>query len=735
MKKIYKSIFMAFVFMSIMPLQGMFPSLKKSVQQKSSIGTRSFSSKSSPVVANITKQRLSRVRATASSTSRIDILRAQVMGFLREQYARLWKKEPPIVMPKKLSVPVNIVEIDKSDGQIESEEILAKLEEPNPWNNLFEKRIKNFLEKNSVNDIGNVFDRLIATEQGFEILNEMSTNDGSFAVKLLPLVEKKFDHIKDDYFIKNIIVRIPADRFVLQTDSLKEKFLNRASLPFIVMSGVETVAKLLPNNSAKCLKALINMHEKWLAENKDIGSDLRSGYRKLGEFLKNSAVEKLAHITVGNVKELVSDEDVWKTELGTQLIRQLVSDNSQFKDLLVNYLINNKYLWRNSTGFDLMKQHAAEDSTFRDSLVDSIKGEKDVYVQQLTFLILLEVLEGSPFLELVLGIDGRYSQTPSYRHLKKYYHYLKDWDNNIESILNPVFTNMIQELMRNEKELIDNGFEVVYHGRNFEYHFLSYIYKKLYSYKSGEDLKDFIFTHLDDPVLGKVSEFFLKSEQEARERLLAQGNLLPTSGENTLESFLGKGSPILFLSKYAFGNLTVPGCNSMYLMLQNKNWGEITITTQEVFSMFGYKDIYDKYEKELSRLKSEHKSLSKHGELLQIAIPKNDVDKYIYHTKIGVHGPREKFAIPGIGETDDTKVIVDDVDKNPVDPIEFALVNTRDTKRTKVSSHTLVRPIAMEIFEEKLSRLFDEILPDCQKKDEQEKQKAIEWEKAQLASE
>jgi len=651
--------------------------------------------------------------------------------------------------------PKAISQARKPEARIESEEILAKLKEPNPWNysegsmqsvydaikSPLAQQIKSFLEKNNGDDIENIVFYLIHVDEGFEILREMSTENSSFAVKLLPLIEKNFDQIDDDHFIKSIILKMPHDQFVVQTDSLKEKFLKKISLFFMVGLGIETVSKLLPADTIRCLKILINMYEKYVYQERTIDQNLRSNYRKLGEFLKNTAMEKIAHVAKGDVKELVSDEYIWETQLGSEVIRRLASDNSLFKDFIMNYLINNKHLWKTDIVFDLMKQRALEDPFFKNILVDFVKVEKNFFLRQLIFKLLLEVLDGAKFLELVLGIDARYAQTPSYRHLERYYHYFKDWGSDIELIVNPLFTTMLQNVVRNEKELIDNGYEVVYHGRSFEYNFLSYIYKRLYSYKSGEDFKDFIFTHLDDPVLGKVSEEFFKSEQKTRERLLAQGNILPTSGERSLESFLGKGSPILFLSKYIFGNMTATGCNSMYLMLENANWGEITITTQEIFSMFGYKDIYDKYEKELSNLKREHKSLSKHGELLQIAIPKDDVDKCVYHTQLGVHGPKKKFIIPGVEETDDIKTILEYVDKNPVDPIEFALINTRDMygglnpKRIKVFSHTLINQVLREAFEEKANRLWDEILQDCRKQDEQEKQKAIEWEKAQLASE
>jgi len=258
MKKMRNIALVVIVFLYIASIQGMFPRVRQGVQQKSPVGARKISRKITPTTTNITKRRTPAGQSTSASwaASTMVSLKAQVARFLQEQYARLWKKEPAIVVPRELSVPVvqqvkrpkAISQARKPEARIESEEILAKLKEPNPWNysegsmqsvydaikSPLAQQIKSFLEKNNGDDIENIVFYLIHVDEGFEILREMSTENSSFAVKLLPLIEKNFDQIDDDHFIKSIILKMPHDQLVVQTDSLKEKFLKKISLFFIL---------------------------------------------------------------------------------------------------------------------------------------------------------------------------------------------------------------------------------------------------------------------------------------------------------------------------------------------------------------------------------------------------------------------------------------------------------------------------------------------------------------------
>src|SRR5438105_5143749 len=190
-------------------------------------------------------------------------------------------------------------------------------------------------------------------------------------------------------------------------------------------------------------------------------------------------------------------------------------------------------------------------------MIESMKAEKDPYLQSLIWDVLTDVFRGQNFLEKVLDIDKSYTQTPSYRHLEQYYRGLKNLGDvekyyqgisspfHAEIIFSPIFINMVKNIMREEKKLIDAGYDVYYHATRSEYGLLSDLYTIFYSYKSGKDLKNFRFIHLDDPILGKISEKFFKSEEATRQRLLSDEN--KASAEVRQDKFLGRGQNTLFL--------------------------------------------------------------------------------------------------------------------------------------------------------------------------------------------
>ena len=145
--------------------------------------------------------------------------------------------------------------------------------------------------------------------------------------------------------------------------------------------------------------------------------------------------------------------------------------------------------------------------------------------------------------------------------------------------------------------------------------------------------------------------------------------------------------------------------------------GEIAFTTEEIFNMFGLNDAYQAFADELKQLQEEHDNLSKYGEMLQVAIPKDNVDKSVYYTTSG--GPKKEFISTGDGEkvtTTDIKTILADLDKNPQDIAEFVLVETRDKlgglnpeSGIKVFSYNVVDPAVWTAFKEKEKALFERI--------------------------
>jgi len=372
-----------------------------------------------------------------------------------------------------------------------------------------------------------------------------------------------------------------------------------------------------------------------------------------------------------------------------------------------------------------------DDSVGRDSdtfrkFIHIVKQNRDLFLNSKDGLAwILRYIPGPDFLEIVFDIDSSYNQTPSYRHLQRYKYELN------ESVFHAIFSdhnvqlNIIHKAIDKEKELMASGYVVMYHARSWKYGFLSDIYALLYEYKSGKKLKDFIFTHLDDPVLGRVSERFYASEKEKRERLIKEGN--PYDSKTHVLGSANRNS-LLFLNKFLFGNLTKLGSCSMYYVLANHNMGEVDFSLAELFNMFGCSDVYRAFKLELDALQVEYANLTQYGQLLQIAVPEKNVDTCIYYTTSG--GPKKEYeryvAVRdkngsiinhNLQATTDTKAIVKAFDKNPQDVGEFVLINTRDQfgglnpeSGIKVFSYNAVDPEKWSLFEEKKHALFARIV-------------------------
>jgi hypothetical protein len=435
-----------------------------------------------------------------------------------------------------------------------------------------------------------------------------------------------------------------------------------------------------------------------------------------------SLVEDLALLVFHNLSQKFTESPHQFTREDTEslleIVKRFLMAGKKLPDGLIELVLKTPYGLSNLNYMvNQMPQDMQDNAriTFNQLLVPILKQQKQVMVtsildvKQLMELLSLDV---PGFIDKVLCLDSSFANTPSYRHVQVYYEQL----GALALPVNSHLINMIQHIMRKEKDLIDGGYEVFYHARRWQYGFLTDVYDRLYEYKSGKDLDDFMFTQLDDPVLGKVSEKFYAEETAKRERLLKEGNSFSHETKTHPAGFVNRQA-LLFLNKFLFGNLGRWGSCSMYYVLQNHNMGEIAFSVQEIFDMFGLNDAYQAFEEELQQLQKEHDTLSKFGEMLQIAIPKDNVDKCVYYTTSG--GPKKEFVSTGVGQkaaTTDIKTILADLDKNPQDIAEFVLVETKDKSGglnpesgIKVFSYNTVDPAQWTAFKEKETALFDRI--------------------------
>jgi hypothetical protein len=513
----------------------------------------------------------------------------------------------------------------------------------------------------------------------------------------------------DMVVVFNLLSQMPTDIDQSEMDVLKQKFFDKINFDAEFFKFVTWLEKnspkglftLLPNDPQVFADTIAVLLKKF--DSKDMSYTEFWIYQGVYKSIETKPIDDLGAITLS----LIQDAD------GRNLIKELM-EQSFIASTRGEPILYQKFI-------KIINQYA------------------HVFLKSPgNFPMLTQHLEGNKLLGMVFDIDSSCRQTPSYRHLERFHSKLSGLNKGSSgpTYAGPVFndhnfqSNIIYKPLHKEKELIDLGYEVMYHARRWRYAFLSDIYSMLYSYKSGKQLKDFIFTHLDDPVLGNVSEDFYESEKKKRERLIKEGNLYDSK-----DNILGRANraSLLFLNKFLFGNLGKVGSCSMNYILENRNIGEIDFSIEELFAMFGRSDVYKEFESRLKELQEEHNRLTEYGELLQIAIPKNNVDKCVYYTTSG--GPKREFVfarddlMKEAEYTTDIKLILKDLDENPQNECEFVLVNTRDQfgglnpdSGIKVFSYNAADPEKWAEFKQKEHDLFASIIEWMQQHGIQRKQ-------------
>jgi hypothetical protein len=677
-----------------------------------------------------------------------------VTGIQKGQYSAVAERQP---VEEKASM-------GKSAVQMESEEIIKQLDAGRYDERLFEQ-IKTFFVKNNVDDVENVFMKLVnryyldflgredsmltkiesLKQRWFEKMgwfNGVDIGDvlldyGNTALSLLPADTDSFIDIADKIFQADLPVRqgYRAMDVIERSQNLKDALMDsvwnkimhehdekkREKLCELLIKnykGRYGVKLATPMHNPDSRRALISAFKNMLSKGMVVSYELASYFLAL-EFSSDPALAEdlgtfiFMQLQAKSKKTVGLDRQ--ESDLLIDIVKIFFKRNRQLPEGLLEFIIlNHEYAF--SHFIEMMKHMSLEQAgnlrvKIDELLIPLLKKYKQAKSKG-DIKGLKNFLNSSDVMEIIFDINNNLAQIPSYKHLQEYYGDLGGTFSFIMS--DPYFAPMVQQIMSKEKELIDSGYEVFYHARRWQYGFLTDVYDMLYEYKSGKDLDDFMFTQLDDPVVGKVSDKFYASETEKRERLIKEGNPY----DSKTNSFgISNRQSLLFLNKFLFGNLGRLGSCSMYYLLENHNMGEIAFSTQEIFNMFGLNDAYQAFADELKQLQQEHDNLSKYGEMLQIAVPKDNVDKSVYYTTSG--GPKKEFVSTSGGEkviTTDIKTILTDLDKKPQDIAEFVLVETRDKlgglnpeSGIKVFSYNAVDPALWNAFKEKEKALFDRI--------------------------
>jgi hypothetical protein len=184
-----------------------------------------------------------------------------------------------------------------------------------------------------------------------------------------------------------------------------------------------------------------------------------------------------------------------------------------------------------------------------------------------------------------------------------------------ESIL-----NVVKNVIAIEREYQDTHYTFV-HGRNFAYNLREMVYRNLWEYAHNTKVPaDFRFTHTKpehDPLTKDV--LVVPEEKKLHERNIA---VLENHQSDELRNRR------LFLNTELFGNSGAVGSSSFSYFSSNDNAsGFIRVSIDDIFEQFGQKKLYEKYKKRFEALDLEHRALTKYGELLIVAVPKERVSE------------------------------------------------------------------------------------------------------------
>ena len=206
------------------------------------------------------------------------------------------------------------------------------------------------------------------------------------------------------------------------------------------------------------------------------------------------------------------------------------------------------------------------------------------------------------------------------------------------------------------------------HGQRREYYWPERLFTFLYSLKKKQSIPHFFFAHVKD-LIATVEDITF---EKVHKNFLLQNHKYNDEAR----------SLVLFMNYALFANTNNSGSNSLEYIINNWNSlkGTRDILAIDSFKKLGYENIYHQFKDEIEKLSQEYNMAGQYGNLLFIAIPKEDIHKYVYLAVSGA--TKEALEIEGIGETYDIRIIMDNLLNHPeriedIDQLEFCLIMTQ----------------------------------------------------------
>lgn len=265
-------------------------------------------------------------------------------------------------------------------------------------------------------------------------------------------------------------------------------------------------------------------------------------------------------------------------------------------------------------------------------------------------------------------------QYQSYSHLTK----------TIAALIMYKRLTLLQKVLKKEKELNDVGYYCFYHAQMNKWGFQEDFTKELIHemYQRGLCKKplpmDFIF--IQNP---KKIFFKNNAEKSAVMEQARQEQKSMMAGRDFFEYYRLPNR--LSVNAFLFGNQTNRGSCTMHYLLANANVNDYSINFYEnVFEPLAIsEEIYDVYKNKIQDLFVQHQRFFKHGRLLQIALPKNSVDKHVYIAKTGAYkatitSKRGNVVVTPSQLFNVLEKKTDSFDPHILDSVEFAMPLTQD---------------------------------------------------------
>lgn len=371
------------------------------------------------------------------------------------------------------------------------------------------------------------------------------------------------------------------------------------------------------------------------------------------------------------------------------------------------------------------------------------------------------------FFQAILTLNHLYKEIPELKDLKtkliKHYFLQKAQENEIadckysptmahlinsdvhtalsEYITDEQLSLLAKKVIFKEIELNKQGYFTFVHGQRWKYQLAEEWFTKLWQLSQGQNIQDFVFAHI------KSLPSDIESERETRERILKTLKVLHQSKSITLSEItkiasntqlLEDTKRLLFMNAGLFYNERNPGSNTAAYVQYNINVHTLIFSLEHIFKLHRIEHLYNAYKKELDTLEMEHQQLSKYGNLLLIAVPKekiNDAAFIAYPSGV----LKKQVTINGIGQTSDLNLILPTLQSDPTkirefDRNEFCLLMTDDKQGglnpksgIKFFQFNTVEQKQWEEFKAKEQALFNKIAQDIRlEKLEEHRKKADE---------